>query len=127
MKRWLAVSALSALVALSTITVARAQGVTQPFIYQGFLTQSGTPVNNPAQPMQFRIYSVLAGGSPLWDSGALTVPVSNGLFTVQLNPPYPSGQVQIGSLRFKSTRPVDRFLARVCASARPRMPTHRPC
>jgi hypothetical protein len=87
MRRWLAVSALSALVALSTITVARAQGVTQPFIYQGFLTQSGTPVNNLSQPMRFRIYDALTGGAMLWDSGNLTVNVSNGLFTVQLNPP----------------------------------------
>jgi hypothetical protein len=99
MKRWLAVSALSALVALSTITVALAQGVTQPFIYQGFLTQSGTPVHGVRQ-MHFRIYRVLTGGTPLWGTASpLTVNVSNGLFTVQLNPPYPSGQVKICSLR----------------------------
>jgi hypothetical protein len=85
MKRWLAVSALSALVALSTITVARAQGVTQPFIYQGFLTQSGTPVHGVRQ-MQFRIYNAL--GTLRWSTvPPLTVNVSNGLFTVQLNPP----------------------------------------
>jgi hypothetical protein len=83
MKRWLAVSALSALVALSTITVARAQGVTQPFIYQGFLTQSGTPVHGVRQ-MQFRIYNAL--GTLRWSTvPPLTVNVSNGLFTVQLN------------------------------------------
>jgi hypothetical protein len=82
MRRWLAVSALSALVALSTITVALAQGVTQPFIYQGFLREGGTPVSR-SLPMKFRIYDAL--GTLRWDSGNLTVPVSNGLFTVQLN------------------------------------------
>jgi hypothetical protein len=87
MKRWLAVSAFSAFVALLTLACAYAQGVTQPFTYQGFLRQGGAPLNNPAQSMRFRIYDALTGGTMLWDSGALTVNVSNGLFTVQLNPP----------------------------------------
>ena len=87
MKQWLAVSAFSALVALSTLAGVHAQGVTQPFVYQGFLRQGGAPVNNPSQSMRFRIYDALTGGAPLWDSGTLTVNVSNGLFTVQLNPP----------------------------------------
>jgi hypothetical protein len=87
MKRWLAVSALSALVALSTLAGVHAQGVTQPFTYQGYLRQGGAPLNNPSQSMRFRIYDALTGGTALWDSGALTVNVSNGLFTVQLNPP----------------------------------------
>jgi hypothetical protein len=87
MKRWLAVSVLSALVALSTLAGVHAQGVTQPFTYQGFLRQGGAPLNNPSQAMRFRIFDALTGGTMLWDSGALTVNVSNGLFTVQLNPP----------------------------------------
>jgi hypothetical protein len=87
MKRWLAVSVLSALVALSTLAGVHAQGVTQPFTYQGYLRQGGAPLNNPSQAMRFRIFDALAGGTMLWDSGALTVSVSNGLFTVQLNPP----------------------------------------
>jgi hypothetical protein len=87
MKRWLAVSVLSALVALSTLAGVHAQGVTQPFTYQGFLRQGGAPLNNPSQSMRFRIFDALTGGAMLWDSGALTVNVSNGLFTVQLNPP----------------------------------------
>jgi hypothetical protein len=64
-----------------------AQGVSQPFTYQGYLRQGGAPLNNPSQSMRFRIYDALTGGTALWDSGALTVNVSNGLFTVQLNPP----------------------------------------
>jgi hypothetical protein len=87
MKRWLAVSAFSAFVALLTLACVHAQGVTQPFTYQGFLRQGGAPLNNPSQSMRFRIYNALTGGTMLWDSGALTVNVSNGLFTVQLNPP----------------------------------------
>jgi hypothetical protein len=87
MKRWLAVSVLSALVALMTLACVHAQGVTQPFTYQGFLRQGGAPLNNPSQSMRFRIFDALTGGTMLWDSGALTVNVSNGLFTVQLNPP----------------------------------------
>jgi hypothetical protein len=87
MKRWLAVSVLSALVALSTLAGVHAQGVTQPFTYQGFLRQGGAPLNNPSQSMRFRIFDALTGGTMLWDSGALAVNVSNGLFTVQLNPP----------------------------------------
>jgi hypothetical protein len=87
MKRWLAVSAFSALVALTILAGVHAQGVTQPFTYQGFLRQGGAPLNNPSQSMRFRIFDALTGGTMLWDSGALTVNVSNGLFTVQLNPP----------------------------------------
>jgi hypothetical protein len=87
MKRWLVVSGLSALVALSTLAGVHAQGVTQPFTYQGYLRQGGAPLNNPSQSMRFRIYDALTGGTMLWDSGALTVNVVNGLFTVQLNPP----------------------------------------
>jgi hypothetical protein len=64
-----------------------AQGVTQPFTYQGYLRQGGAPLNNPSQAMRFRIFDALTGGTMLWDSGALTVNVANGLFTVQLNPP----------------------------------------
>jgi hypothetical protein len=70
-----------------TLACAYAQGVTQPFTYQGFLRQGGAPLNNPSQSMRFRIYDALTGGAMLWDSGALTVNVANGLFTVQLNPP----------------------------------------
>ena len=61
--------------------------IEQPFIYQGFLRQGGAPLNNPSQSMQFRIYDALTGGTLLWNSGVLTVNVSNGLFTVQLTPP----------------------------------------
>jgi hypothetical protein len=43
MKRWLAVSVLSALVALMTLACVHAQGTV--FTYQGFLKVSGNPAN----------------------------------------------------------------------------------
>ncbi|CUU38222.1 MAG: hypothetical protein K6U12_11420 [Armatimonadetes bacterium] len=87
MKRWLTISVMSALVALSALAGAFAQGVTQAFTYQGYLRQGGAPLNNPSQSMRFRIFATATDTTVLWDSGTLTVNVSNGLFTVQLNPP----------------------------------------
>jgi hypothetical protein len=58
----------------------------QPFTYQGFLRQGGSPANGN-YTMTFRIYDALTGGTLLWNSGAVTVNVNNGLFTVQLNAP----------------------------------------
>ncbi|MFN4033660.1 MAG: hypothetical protein ACK4ME_08620 [Fimbriimonadales bacterium] len=59
----------------------------QAFTYQGFLRQGGNPLNNPTQAITFRIYDAPTGGALLWNSGALTVNVQNGLFTVSLNAP----------------------------------------
>jgi hypothetical protein len=75
---------------------ALAQGVTQAFTYQGFLRQSGAPVNGNQQ-MRFRIYNAPTSGTLLWDSGTLPVNVNNGLFTVQLNTP---ASVWTGAERF---------------------------
>ncbi|GIV08244.1 MAG: hypothetical protein KatS3mg019_0335 [Fimbriimonadales bacterium] len=78
---------LSVIFALSVMSGALAQGVSQAFTYQGFLRQGGAPLTNPSQSMTFRIYDALTGGTLLWNSGAVTVNVNNGLFTVQLNAP----------------------------------------
>ncbi len=78
---------LSAILAVASLSGAWAQGVAQAFTYQGSLRQGGNPVTNPSQPMTFRIYNALTGGTLLWNSGAITVNVQNGLFTVQLNAP----------------------------------------
>ncbi len=88
---------LSAILALSTMSVALAQGVSQAFTYQGFLRQSGVPVTNPSQGMRFRIYDGATIGVLVWDSGNVTVNVQNGLFTVQLNAP---ATVWTGAPRF---------------------------
>jgi hypothetical protein len=77
---------LSAIFALTVMSGALAQGVSQAFTYQGFLRQGGSPANGN-YTMTFRIYDALAGGTLLWNSGAVTVNVNNGLFTVQLNAP----------------------------------------
>jgi hypothetical protein len=47
--------------------------------------------------MTFRIYNALTGGTLLWNSGAMSVNVNNGLFTVQLNAP---ASVWSGAERF---------------------------
>ncbi|MCX7993349.1 MAG: hypothetical protein N2651_06740 [Fimbriimonadales bacterium] len=88
---------LSAILALWMLNNTPAQGVTQAFTYQGFLRQSGAPVNNAAQPMRFRIYDAATGGNMVWDSGNLGVNVQNGLFTVTLNAP---ASVWTGAPRF---------------------------
>ncbi|MCX7993825.1 MAG: hypothetical protein N2651_09175, partial [Fimbriimonadales bacterium] len=88
---------LCAILALAISGDAPAQGVTQAFTYQGFLRQSGIPVNNPSQQMRFRIYDAATMGTLLWDSGNLLVNVQNGLFTVTLNTP---ASVWTGAPRF---------------------------
>lgn len=53
--------------------------------YQGQLNDdSGNPLSGQ-YGMVFRIYDAEAGGSELWNSGAQTVTVSQGLFNVELN------------------------------------------
>jgi len=53
--------------------------------YQGRLTSAGgTPING-TQAMRFVLYDAAAAGSALWDSGPLSVPVSDGLFSVALD------------------------------------------
>ncbi|MEN3000630.1 MAG: hypothetical protein ABDI19_02175 [Armatimonadota bacterium] len=94
-KRWLS-RALRAFCALIIVTTALSQGTTQPFTFQGYLRQNNAPVDGNRQ-MRFRIYDAAAGGTLVWDSGNLTVGVSNGLFTVTLNTP---ASVWTGAPRF---------------------------
>jgi hypothetical protein len=94
MKRWLAVSALSALVALTTLAGAHAQGTA--FTYQGFLRQGGTPANGN-HDFQFSLWTEESGGRQIGTTQTVTnVPVQNGLFTVTLD----FGKVWDGSPRF---------------------------
>jgi hypothetical protein len=80
MKRWLVVSGLSALVALSTLADAVAQGTA--FTYQGFLRQGGTPVNTN-HDFQFSLWTAASGGTQVGSTQTRTnVSVQNGLFTV---------------------------------------------
>lgn len=64
------------------------QGVPEYITYQGKLTDSaGVPLSG-SYPLRFRLLDAetTPPGSQLWDSGDLIVPVSAGLFTVELGP-----------------------------------------
>ena len=54
--------------------------------YQGVLNdQNGNPVNG-VRSMEFRLYNVLTGGTPLWSQGPQNVQVNKGGFNVVLGP-----------------------------------------
>jgi len=54
--------------------------------YQGRLTDAdGNPVPDDTYTMQFQLYDAQSGGTMLWDSGAQSVQVANGLFNVELD------------------------------------------
>jgi hypothetical protein len=73
-----------------------ALGFAQSFTYQGFLRQSGSPVNG-AYDFRFRLWTALVGGSQVGsDQLVEDLGVQNGLFTVQLN----FGNVWDGSDRY---------------------------
>jgi hypothetical protein len=94
MKRWLAVSAFSAFVALLTLACVHAQGTV--FTYQGFLKVSGNPAN-ANYDFQFSLWTAASGGTQIGSTLTLTsVPVQNGLFTVSLD----FGNVWDGSDRY---------------------------
>lgn len=71
---------LFGLLALLMASVAYAQ----PFTYQGFLKDGGNPANGNYN-MTFRLFSVVTGGTALATVGPVSVSVSNGLFTRELN------------------------------------------
>jgi hypothetical protein len=59
--------------------------IPQIISYQGKVTDSGgTPVADGSYTMRFQIYDQLIGGSPLWDSGAQSVDLADGIFSVML-------------------------------------------
>ncbi|MEO6536944.1 MAG: glycosyl hydrolase family 28-related protein [Candidatus Paceibacterota bacterium] len=78
---------LSALI-LSTV---HAAGAPRTIGYQGYLEQSGTPLNGTAN-FTFELYNTLSGGSPLWTETQSAVAVSGGYFSVSLGSqtPFPS-------------------------------------
>ena len=76
--------ALRAISALTIMMSALTQGMSQPFTYQGLLKDGGNPANGNYQ-MTFRLFSVAGGGTALATVGPVSVSVSNGLFTVNLD------------------------------------------
>ena len=94
MKRWLGVSGLSALIALSTLVGVFAQGTA--FTYQGFLRQGGNPAD-ANYDFQFSLWTAVSGGTQVGSTLTRTsVLVRNGLFTVSLD----FGNVWDGSERY---------------------------
>ncbi len=59
--------------------------IPQLLSYQGRITDNlGIPVADGTYTMRFRIYDQLVGGTLLWDSSNLSVPLSGGVFNVNL-------------------------------------------
>ncbi|MFQ3611358.1 MAG: hypothetical protein SNJ72_07675 [Fimbriimonadales bacterium] len=56
----------------------------QSFTYQGFLRQNGTPVDGNFN-LTFNLYDSATGGTLLGTVALTNVPITNGLFTVELN------------------------------------------
>lgn len=80
------VAALLALSAAVVVAAPLAQGliVDAEINYQGRLTDpDGVPYDGDFS-MQFRLYDAQTLGNLLWDSGAMVVPVDDGLFNVKL-------------------------------------------
>jgi hypothetical protein len=64
--------------------------IPQVISYQGKVTDAvGNPVADGSYTMRFRIYDAVTGESMLWDSGAQSVSVTGGIFSILLgeNPP----------------------------------------
>lgn len=77
--------------ALSLVSPADAQGVPASINYQGKLTDSiGKPVPDNIYQVQFKLYTVEAGGAAFWTSAAVKIQTSGGLFTTRLEPVTPS-------------------------------------
>jgi hypothetical protein len=74
-----------AVVVLVAFTPLSHAEIPQLISYQGKVTESGgNPVADGSYTMRFQIYDQLIGGSPLWDSGAQSVDLSDGVFNVML-------------------------------------------
>lgn len=59
-------------------------GFSQPFVYQGFLRDNGSPATGNYS-VTFRLFAVESGGSPIGTVGPVATSLSNGLFTARLD------------------------------------------
>ena len=57
---------------------------TTEFTYQGRLLDASTPANG-TYDLEFKLYDVVIGGTAIGTQTRLAVPVSGGIFTVQLD------------------------------------------
>jgi hypothetical protein len=78
-------TALSFTLLVFAVQAARAPAQTTAFTYQGQLTEAGTGANGNYD-LQCALFDIAAGGTQIGATQTVpTVPVSNGLFTVQLD------------------------------------------
>ncbi|MCB2229658.1 hypothetical protein KQH82_03010 [bacterium] len=78
------------LVVLGMVAVADVPDI---ITYQGRLTDvAGEPINTP-QNVQFNIYDSESGMVPVWSTLAVSLPVTNGLFTYELGKTVPFGHI----------------------------------
>jgi len=76
---------MTSLVVLALLSGLASADIPQVISYQGKVTDtSGNPVADGSYTMRFRIYDAVTGGTLLWDSGARTVSVAGGIFSVLL-------------------------------------------
>ena len=76
---------IAVLVCLCLAAVASAQApLGTAFTYQGEITHAGQPINGSAK-LAFKLYDSVTGGTLLGTQTINPVPVSDGIFTVQLN------------------------------------------
>ncbi|HMB93967.1 MAG TPA: hypothetical protein VKP65_24165, partial [Rhodothermales bacterium] len=74
---------LALLIGLFRVNTAQAQ-VPGTIAYQGYLTDtSGDPLDGTVN-LAFRLYDAPTGGTAAWAESQLNVPVSDGVFSVQL-------------------------------------------
>jgi hypothetical protein len=81
----LTLAACLAIVHLSFFTTPSFAEIPRAISYQGKVTDSGgTPVPDGSYNMRFNIYDAATGGTSLWYSGLVSVPVTGGIFSVLL-------------------------------------------
>ncbi len=104
---------------LVTAFGAAAQTPTPSFNFQGRLADSaGKPVADGNYGMTFKLYAVASGAdAPLWTSAAITSTVTNGVFSVTLNPP--TSVYANASLWLETTVGTDTLSPRIQLQATP--------
>lgn len=90
--------ALVLLLALFVLTAAALQAQAPATIsYQGVLESGGTPVNDPAASLTFRLFDDATAGNLLWTETHIAVAVEDGLFAVTLGSVTPLTSYEFGT------------------------------
>jgi len=77
--------AVSIFIVFSVISYGWSQGIPESITYQGKLTDSsGVPVPDGQRSMQFKLFNAETAGTQLWDSGAMNIVTTGGIFSVAL-------------------------------------------